>query len=290
VNNFAEIFVSIGQILLVVAITFSSGLVSPDLAKACALGGIVLGIVMAEFFNFRARMLLPSIIACVSAAYFAAVLTTMILGFGRGGVWSAALDFRVALVAFATLAILLWRHWLPFLAMPVAGLGLLFAFSIFGLSHVVLGVTGLLFLAFAVCLDLGDPARTARRSDFAFWFYVAGAPMLLHPVYSSLVRADDPAMASIAVLSTAAIAGLFGLVLDRRSPIVASLGYLGVVVGWGAGRIAATPGGRITLTLFLLGVGVILLGVLWGPVRRLVLRPLVNSPWIAKLPPVREGT
>lgn len=295
VNNFAEIFVSIGQIMLAVGITSSFALAPPKFWQFMAAAAAVFSIVMAEFFYSRARMLWPSIVACIMTTFFATITISLLFGFQPGvyrNLWDYGGDIRTPLTAFVTLGVLLFRYRLPFLALPLAVLGLVLAHTVFRIdTQSLMAIVGIACLSIAVWLDLGDPERVLRRSDFAFWLYVAGAPMLLHPVYYQLVWSNAVTGGStLLVALIASIATLFGLALDRRSPIVASLTYVGIVITWSIGRVATSTSGAVTLTLLVLGVAVILLGVLWRPARRLLLAPFEGSSFAKMLPPVREGT
>jgi uncharacterized membrane protein YiaA len=139
-----------------------------------------------------------------------------------------------------------------------------------------------------VWLDLRDRTRTTRKAAFAFWLYIAGAPLFLHPVYSAFTSMGESGAGVLGVLAVALVSCLFGLLLDRRSPIVASLSYLGAIIAWSAKALSLNPNAQIALTLFILGISVMLLGVWWKQSRAGVLRRLPAS-LAAKLP-LTEGT
>src|SRR5262249_18626631 len=142
-------------------------------------------------------------------------------------------------------------------------------------------------LILAVVLDLRDRERLTRKSAFAFWLYVAGAPLFLHPIYQSVTEPGQSTMAIVTVLVVATASCLFGLLLDRRSPIVASLVYLGIVITWSARAISLSPEIQTALTLFILGVGVMLLGVWWKQARAAILGVLPTA--LARRLPLTEN-
>jgi hypothetical protein len=278
VNNLAELFVSIGQVLFFIALFIAVGSLGPSAAIALPIAGIIAGWAMAEFFARYRNMRWPAIVASMAAAICAGWLT-LILSDG----WSAqrfneSLLTLPALVATASLGLAIWRYRLPFLALPFAYL--LAAYGSAGLpwprelSFVAVGAAALIL---AIALDLRDRERMTRNSAFAFWLYVAGAPLFLHPIYSSLTAPGQTTMAIVSVLLVAGISCILGLLLDRRSPIVASLIYLGVIIAWSAQALALSPQIQTALTLFILGVGVMLLGVWWKQARAAVLGVLPST-------------
>lgn len=278
VNNLAELFVSIGQVLFFVALFIAVGSLGPSAAIALPITGMIAGWVMAEFFARYRNMRWPAIVASIAAAICAGWLV-LILSDG----WSArrfdeSLLTLPSLVATASLGLAIWRYRLPFLALPLACL--LAGFASVALPwprELSIVIAGALALVVAVSLDLHDRERITTNSAFAFWLYVAGAPLFLHPIYSSLTAPGQTTMAIVSVLLVAGISCILGLLLDRRSPIVASLIYLGVVITWSARALALSPQIQTALTLFILGVGVMLLGVWWKQARAAVLGVLPSA-------------
>ena len=186
------------------------------------------------------------------------------------------------LVATASLGLAIFRYRLPFLALPFVGAlaGLASALSASQISFVIAGAISLVI---AVALDLRDRERLTRNSAFAFWLYVAGAPLFLHPIYSSVTAPGQSTMAILTVLVIAGASCFIGLLLDRRSPIVASLLYLGIVITWSARAISLSPQIQTALTLFILGIGVMLLGVWWKQARAAVLE-ILPANFVRRLP------
>jgi hypothetical protein len=277
VNNLAELFVSIGQVLFFIALFIAVGSMGPSAAIALPITGIVAGWAMAEFFARYRNMRWPAIVASIAAGICAGWLALMLSG-GLTTNREESLLALPSLVAAASLGLAIWRYRLPFLALPFASL--LAGFASVTLPwprELSLVIAGALALMVAVWLDLRDRERMTRNSAFAFWLYVAGAPLFLHPIYSSLTAPGQTTMAIISVLLVAGISCILGLLLDRRSPIVASLIYLGVVITWSARALALSPQIQTALTLFILGVGVMLLGVWWKQARTAVLDVLPAS-------------
>jgi hypothetical protein len=285
VNNLAELFVSIGQILFFIALFIAVGNFSSNIALALPITGIVAGWVMAEFFARYRNMRWPAIVASIAAAACAGWLVFILSGGMRAQAPEPSSLMIPFLVATASLGLAIFRYRLPFLALPFVGTiaGLASALSA---TQISLVIAGAIALVIAVALDLRDRERLTRNSAFAFWLYVAGAPLFLHPIYSSVTAPGQSTMAVVTVLVIAAASCFIGLLLDRRSPIVASLLYLGIVITWSARAISLSPQIQTALTLFILGVGVMLLGVWWKQARAAVLDIL--PPKIVRRLPLTE--
>jgi hypothetical protein len=276
VNNLAELFISIGQILFFVALALAGGVIG-------VAAGVFAGWAMAEFFARHRNLRWPAIVGSIAAALCAAWLAAVFLG-GLDAV-DKEVPWRVALsVAAISLGLSILRYRLPFLVLPfVCALGALAGMALPWPRDVSLVIAGAASLLLAVWLDLQDRERLTTKSAFAFWLYVAGAPMFLHPVFSAVAAPGQSAAAMAGVLLIAALACLFGLLLDRRSPIVASLIYLGVIIGWGAQALNVPPQIQVALVLFILGVGVMLLGVWWRQARAAVLG-ILPATFMRRLP------
>lgn len=288
VNNLAEVFVSIGQMLFFGALIVTVRNFGGASAIVAPLAGMVLGWAMAEFFARHQRMLWPAIVASIAAALSAGWFVFLFSRTEPAGIGSNEGLALPLLIIAINLAIAIVRYRLPFLALPFAGTITALALAVLPLPRELVFVgTGAAALATAVWLDLNDRERLTRNSDFAFWLYVAGAPLFLHPIYSAFIATGESSAGIGGVLAVAFASCLFGLLLDRRSPIVASLGYLGIIIAWSARAFALTPNAQTALTLFILGVAVILLGVWWKQARAAVLGVLPSA-LVSRLP-LTEG-
>jgi hypothetical protein len=289
VNNLAEIFVSIGQVLFFAALFIFVGSYGAGAAITIPAAGIIAGWAMAEFFARWRNMRWPAIVASIAAALCAGWLVFVFDG-GTQYRYNGSYLIAPLLAATVSLGVSIVLYRLPFLILPFVSMaGLLATWMLPWPREVTMVIAGAVALTMAVLLDLRDRERMTRNSAFAFWLYVAGAPMFLHPIYSAVVSSLNPlyvnsastsgqSFAAIAgVLFVAAAACLFGLLLDRRSPIVASLLYLGIIIAWSARALSVSPQIQTALTLFILGVGVMLLGVWWKQARAAVLGVLPET-------------
>jgi MFS family permease len=290
VNNFAELFVAIGLLMLL-----GAGRIAAEAAGATlggtvvAAGSAVVAWLAAEYFTFRRRMMLPGIVAGLSAVWFAVSAVGAHDGLPVGQVLATQHGQAVLLVAL--LAIVL-RLRIPFLVVPV---GLALAGVV--ISHAgdavlaAVMLCGLAFLALAVRFDLRDPARLKRQSQFAFWLYVTGSPLAVHPLFFlalGLQRqgAGMPASVVLTIPPLAVIVTLFGLLMDRRSPVISTLGYVAFAVGYLLNASSSSPVFAVATTLALIGVYVVALGIGWRRVRSALFRRLPRSALLDRLPPV----
>ncbi|MFZ4532451.1 MAG: hypothetical protein ACOYOJ_11625 [Alsobacter sp.] len=289
VNNFAEVFVSIGIMILIAAALVTLRQAPSGTPQIAVSGGMaVLAWLLAEFFVFRRRMMAPSIVSVLAVGFFVGTAVSL-ARHGSTDLWTAAEVQAAALVA---LGLGLVRFRVPFLVLPLAAsLAFLAVDRTGGPFLFVMAGCGLVFLAVAVMFDLRDPARVKRDSQFAFWLYVAGSPLLVHPLFWTVLSAvrdgirGDNVLMALAIGVVAAIVTTFGLLLDRRSPVISTLVYVAFAVGVVLTRLAGSAV-ALGLTLAVIGCYVIVLGVGWRAVRAAVLSRLPLGGLRAKLPPV----
>jgi len=290
VNNFAEVFVSIGIMILAASALVTLRSVSAGVPQLVVAGGAAaLAWLLAEFFVFRRRMMAPSIVSVLGVAFFVGTAVS-VARHGSTHFWSAAEVQAAALVA---LGLGLIRFRVPFLVLPLAAaLAFLAVDRTGGPFLFVMAGCGLVFLAVAVMFDLRDPARVKRDSQFAFWLYVAGSPLLVHPLFWTVLssvrngRVGDSLLIAVAIILVAAVVTVFGLPLDRRSPVISTLVYVAFAVGTVLVRLGAGSAVALGLTLAVIGGYVIVLGIGWRAVRAAVLSRLPLGGLLAKLPPV----
>lgn len=273
ITGFSDIFVSIGIVLLLGALSYLLGAFSSAAVAVAAWG-------LAEIFTRQKRMALPSIllmVAFVGAVYFFGA--NMIAGFGRldsetffepglGSIFSG-------LVAAAAAAL----HWRRF-HVPVtlaAGwgavaiiLGSLLWVATESSSAMLVGTTviGLLTFALAMGFDMGDKVRRTQRADIAFWLHLLAAPMIVHPVMTQFIANDNIGIAAAAIIfAIFAVLAVVALVVDRRALLVSSLLYLGYALTAVITKSGLT-GEAIGVAILLVGATVLVLSLAWRPLRR----------------------
>jgi hypothetical protein len=286
VNNFAEFFVAAGLVILATAANVY--LRSGGSGLAGALGAMAVFWALGEYFVFRRRMMAPGIVAALAVAWFAAAAAA---ASGIPGLAGPS-DGAVQGVGIAALAVTLLRFRIPFLVLPLAAaIAWAVASRAGDAALLAAAACGLVFLVLAVRFDLRDPGRMKRSSQFAFWLYVAGSPLFVHPLFLTVLGqvsggdADRNFVPFVAaLLVSAAAVTLFGLLLDRRSPVISTLAYVAVAIGLTLGKAGVGTAVALSATLAAIGIYVILLGAAWRNVRAAFLRRLPLPGLVAKLP------
>ncbi|MCA8901021.1 MAG: hypothetical protein KDA53_07190 [Hyphomonas sp.] len=320
-NNFNDVFVTIGIVILAMGLTAVTGLMFGAQAFAVGSGGnpsmagaiILLPVagvmwLLAEYFCRRRRMLLPSM----------ALITifTLYTGLSIGGIASGITGLNAETVksftgawktagnmgiwgfsgCLAAAALAWWRFRLPFtlflMALAAAGAAYTF-FGFFGnVGYVVGGMASLLIgaatLATAIWFDAKDPGRITRNADNAFWLNVAAAPQIIFGlrgmITGSGIGIPDGAEAFLMIACLIGL-GILSVALNRRALIVS-----GLLAFWlSLGSIVDSMGWGGTQTFMisalLLGTGIVLLGGGWHTARRIVIGWMPKTGPLARIFP-----
>jgi hypothetical protein len=116
--------------------------------------------------------------------------------------------------------------------------------------------------------DSSDISRTTRRSDVAFWLHLLSAPLIIHPVFSSLgILNGEENLGSMAIVIVLyLLMTSISIAIDRRAFMVSSLIY----VLYALSSLIETYGGvgySFALTGILIGGSLLLLSAYWHRVR-----------------------
>lgn len=169
-------------------------------------------------------------------------------------------------------------------------------------------ITGLALFVAGVVFDARDPGRETRLAGTGFWLHFFAAPILLSSAITVALTGwsfDPEMMASNTMFSengdaamrsaivTLTVIGAFALVsllINRRALIVSGLITAGIAMGVMVSQLGLSGAGVVAVTLLLLGGLVVLLGVAWNPVRRILTAPFPNGGVLGRIiPPVRTG-
>lgn len=304
-KGFNEIFIVIGLLILsmgwwgVVALALGDDVVNlQDYAMIVTLIGGCLLWLLSEYFVRKRRMVAPAIALSIMFA--------MNAGFGFTAVLSepfmvAQNDFSSVpfplLLATLSLLVYWWRFRVPF-AMAMIAVGLfaiaivytasrggrvdsisdLFLLSADGPFAWITLVLGVLVFAVAMMFDMSDPHRVTRRSANGFWLHVVAAPALVNTVALSLLDQDSSG-SNMILLGLLAMFAVVAIVIDRRSFLIAAIGYIVA--------LAATvfDGDGAALTVLILGIVLLLLGAFWERIRARILRLMPGFVPLHRLPP-----
>lgn len=304
-KGFNEIFIVIGLIILafgwfgVASVVLGNQIV--DVTRYAVMitlvGGVLLWL-LSEYFIRKRRMVAPAIALSVMFAGNAA------FGFMSGMMQPfmiAQNDFSSLplplFLATLTLAVYWWRFRVPF-AMAMIAVGLfavaivfaasrggrvenvsdLFLLSAGGPFAFITLALGVAVFAVAMGFDMSDPHRVTRRSANGFWLHVVAAPALVNTVALTLLDRDTFG-ANVILLGFLTLFAIIAIVIDRRSFLIAAIGYIVT--------LAATvmDGDGAALTVLILGVVLLLLGAFWERIRARILRLMPGIVPLHRLPP-----
>lgn len=304
-KGFNEIFIVIGLLILasgwwgVVGFVLGDQIISlQDYAMWVSLiGGGVLWL-LSEYFVRKRRMVAPAIALSVmfaaNAAFgFVAVLSEPFMIAQND---YSSVPFPLVL-ATLTLAVYWWRFRVPF-AMAMIAVGLFIVAIVYAASRegrvadfseffllsadgpfawITLAL-GLLVFAVAMMFDMSDPHRVTRRSANGFWLHIVAAPALVNTMALSLMDQDGGG-SNLILLAVLTMFAIVAIVIDRRSFLIAAIGYIVA--------LAATvfDGDGAALTVLILGIVLLLLGAFWEKIRARVLRLMPGFIPLHRLPP-----
>lgn len=290
INSFNDFFVVIASVLLLVAVGVLGGMlgsVGAGVAVAAAAWGL------AEFFTRKRRMALPSIVLLL--AYVAAIgygllqLISASQGLDADAGSSLLLLGVTLLTALAT-----WLHWRRFRVPITVAIGV--GVFVFGLSSIVtmllssahgllscLFVSGVLVFVLAMRWDMSDPHRQTQRADVAFWLHLLAAPLLVHPIFSTVGGGANLSVAAgLAIVVLYVLLAAVSLLIDRRALMVSALVYvvyaLNVLL-----KQFGEMGINFALTALLISSLLLTLSAFWHPCRMRLLAYVPQS-WLRYLP------
>lgn len=273
INGFNDIFVVIASALLLASLAWLGYSVSPPLAGIAVAAG---SWGLAEYFVNKRRMALPAI--------------ALLLSF-LGGLFSTAVLFEPDVREYTFMAAGLLTtagavaHWFRF-RVPItvaagaatlsagcaATIAYLFPPAQYYIDNIVL-VFGLLIFGLAMYWDSKDTKRQTRASDVAFWLHLISAPMIVHPIFSSLgvLEGNNGLAISLVVLALYVLLAVISIAVDRRAIMVSALVY----VIYTFSTLMETYGVvtySFAITGLCIGSALLLLSAFWHGCRKQVLR------------------
>ncbi|WP_313616530.1 hypothetical protein [Agrobacterium sp.] len=304
VRGFHDILITIG----VVVVLLGLGGIGSVFALFPAI------IVLAEILVRRQRLALPAVALTIATAVSIGAVNAALYDYFVSSIPREALQIFLMVLLFPPImALFYWRYRVP---LALAGLFVVAALlALTGIFVVMEQVTGsanvvsdyrlaslMIFLIAALSLfalamryDLSDRYRVTRRSDIAFWLHLATAPALLYALLAfvfirsggSLFLEEGNGLYSSAALVVCVVVllMLIGIIIDRRAFVTSGLVSLiaTVVAVLRQGEIS---GGNATFAaLFAVGVFVLVIGIGWSSLRRVIVAQLPSG-LQEKLPPV----
>ncbi|TNC48175.1 hypothetical protein FHG66_14975 [Rubellimicrobium rubrum] len=315
-KGFNEIFIVTGLVILTlgwlgVVALWAAATIDPSdnpawLVAQVALAGAAILWALSEYFVRRRRMVAPAITLAVLWAGNAALGfiggqagETLLLGAAASQAGFIVFPYGTLTIPLALTTLAVGAYWLRFrvpFAMAMIALGLfatalvlaaaragtpsspadLFLLSGSGPFAWITLLLGLGVFAVAMAFDMSDPHRVTRRAANGFWLHVVAAPALVNTVALTLLS-QGTAQANVILSLFLAFIALVAVVIDRRSFLIAGVGYCVTLAGTVFG------GSGSAFTVLVLGVVLLLLGAFWERIRRRLLH-LLPLP-VHRLPP-----
>ena len=301
-KGFNEIFIIVGLMILAfgwyafVGVAYAAQISNP--AQTATLYGSIGAVViwaLSEYFIRRRRMVGPAIALSILFAVNAAISLT---AFFAQPFMIAQEDYASLPLPFAIGTLVLGVYWLRFrvpFAMAMTAVGCfivavlmaatsqgtpqnvsdMFMLSAGGPFAWITLVLGLLVFAAAIAFDMSDPHRVTRRAANGFWLHVVAAPALVNTLALTLLDRD----AHLALLGVMLVFALVAIIIDRRSFLIAAIGYIVALAG------TVFDGETTAMTILALGVILLLLGAFWEKIRAQLLRLMPRFVPLHRLPP-----
>ena len=291
ISGFNDIFVVIASGLLLVSVAWLGSTMSPWMG---ALAFSLSSWGLAEFFVLRRRMALPAIGLLLT--FLGGVFALPILFNGAGQYQPNELSLVVSGVLTSIAARLHWMRFkvpITIAAGTAAGVACVLAIIVSVLPAAktwllpLVFVAGLFTFALAMVWDARDRSRQTRHSDVAFWLHLVSAPMIVHPIFSSLgiLQGVESVPSSLIVLALYIVLALISIAVDRRAIMVSALVY--VVYAFSSlldnyGMVSYS----FAITGLCIGATLLLLSAFWQKSRKGVLK-IVPETFQLHLPELR---
>lgn len=240
ITSFNDIFVVLACLLLL----FSSFYLLEKISHVLAIGvTALLSWGLAEFFVLKRKMALPAIfLLCNFVGHVFVFVFALLLGddYNARAFYDLIQEHQLILIlASVAAAASAWLHWWRFKVPITVAAGALASGTLFitTLTWIfpatepylkwLISLAGIAVFYIGLRFDGADLNRTTRKSDVAFWLHLVAAPMIIHPIFSSLPdHSDQGLLNAVIVLVLYLVVMLISLVIDRRAFMVAALIYI----------------------------------------------------------------
>ena len=299
-RGFNEVFIVIGLVILYsgwMGLTGISLLLSDNENGSTLVYGVISVIVtyvLTRYFTVKRRMVAPSIML---------VVLMMLSGLQIGASLANLMGFSGAsmLACAVTLSTLLLAAYYFMFRIPVTVFFIALGVFVVTGALVVQGgvntpspsdffmltnngpyayitiILGLIGLAIALRFDMSDPHRVTRRASSGFWLHVIAAPAIVNTVALTLLEGGGIA-SQIILLGFLAMMAVFAMIIDRRSFLVAGIGYIVALA-------ITILDGNAAIVILILGLGLVFLGAKWEGLRARIMDALPGFPGKEELPP-----
>lgn len=278
IRSFGDIFISLGIVLLVMAM---NRLELSGMLYLLPVAGLVL---LAEWLVRGRRLVLPGMVILVCILYY--------VNKANDFNYQDAATFDLAVLSMTSL-LYYARYRIPFSLLPfAAGLVAIVVIEIgFDMLQqpILFAVIGLCVFAVAFWLDSMDTRRVSHLSDSAFWLHLLAAPLIVHGVMLTTLTSDNQWLnsfsAEILIFTFFILFFLLALLIDRRAILVSTQLYMIYALT----RVyMGNEGGDVMIYVLLtIGIFVIYFGTYWYKTRRLLFGFLAGTVVNRFVPDVR---
>jgi hypothetical protein len=270
IRSFGDVFITLGIVLLVVAINMTN--LSGYFYLIPAAGFVA----VAEWLVRVRRLALPGIAILLSILFFVSKAVTL--------EHDNATLFELGVLSSTSL-LFYFRYKMPFSLFPLtASLVAMVVVStgINVLEHPAVFVGfGLVIFVIALWFDSRDTTRVSHLSDNAFWLYLLASPMIVHGVMVSMLLSDQTWVDAVnkEVLMIIFIVGIFllALLIDRRAILISTQLYIIYALTQLLQNELNSTQNVLVYILIGLGLFVIYFGTYWYKSRRLIFGFLSTS-------------
>jgi len=263
IRSFGDVFITLGVVLLVVAINMI-GL--SGYAYLIPVAGFV---VVAEWLVRVRRLALPGIAILLAILYF----VNKAIAFDHEN----ATVLGLGILAITSL-LFYFRYKMPFSLLPLATSLVAIALIQIGVNAIeqpliFLGL-GLAVFIIAMLFDIRDTERKSHLSDSAFWLHLLASPLIVHGVMVSLLFSQagwlQPIDKEIIIIVFFLVFLALALLLDRRAMLVSTQLYMiYALTQVFEGQLNSTQNVLIYV-LITIGLVVIFFGTYWYKTRSLL--------------------
>ncbi|MDH5393575.1 MAG: hypothetical protein OEY11_10345 [Gammaproteobacteria bacterium] len=270
IRSFGDVFISLGIVLLVIAVNMSS------LSGLSYLIPVAAFVALAEWLVRRRRLALPGIVILLSILFF--MNKAVSFSAEHAALWGFAMLSLNSLLFYL-------RYKMPFTLLPLAaGLVAMFVVMI-GIdvlqSPVVFVGLGVIVFSIALWFDAQDTKRKSHLSDNAFWLYLLAAPLIVHGVMVSILFSDQLLLSfinkNVLMMTFFAIFFLLALFIDRRVILISTQLYVIYALTQLLQSQVNSTQDIMVYVLIGLAFFVIYFGTYWYKTRRLLFGALSGS-------------
>ncbi len=305
-KGFNEIFIVIGLLILAAGWAGVNGFAMANQITNPQQSAVTLGLVgavilwlLSEYFIRRRRMVAPAIALSV---LFAGNAAMALVAYFAEPFMLAQEDFSSLPLPFAVGTFALFVYWFRFrvpFAMAMIAVGMfivalllaattrgtpedvsdLFLLSAGGPFAWITLALGVIVFIVAMIFDMSDPHRVTRRSANGFWLHIVAAPALVNTIALTLLEQGGTG-SNLVLLAFLAVFAVVAILIDRRSFLIAAIGYIVAL------SATVFEGEGAAMTILILGIILLLLGAFWERIRAILLGLLPSAFPKHRLPPV----